>query len=295
MILVGCFSSESVTISAGMANENGINTMPSYFAKLPTFAASQICLLLLLSGVLPAQTDAYTAEQLQRHFQETAENYEISVGGQQLTLKKQPLMNWKNPVRTQSRGALYVWELKGRPQVLGSIFTFEYNDVVRCRHELISLADQPLTAKLDADVVWSPNRAGAEWTPCEGDLLPAQAAARRLFQMRSIARRFTGKLETPDGQTSTLTLIPQPLLRYQSADDGIMDGAVFSLAQGTDPEILLAIEARRTKQGCDGVFLRPDACQFLGLDVRARWFPGLVCAHAVGFAAHHCGPATLVQ
>jgi hypothetical protein len=179
-------------------------------------------------------------------------------------------MNWKNPVRTQSRGALYVWELNGRPQVLGSIFTFEYNGIVRCRHELISLADQPLTARLDADVVWSPNRAGAEWTPCEGDLLPAQAAARRLFQMRSIARRFTGKLETPDGQTSTLTLIPQPLLRYQSADDGIMDGAVFSLAQGTDPEILLAIEARRTKQGAMAFFYAPMRANFLGLTLERQ-------------------------
>ena len=174
-------------------------------------------------------------------------------------------MNWKNPVRTQSRGALYVWDLKGRPQVLGSIFTYEYNDIVRCRHELISLADQPLTAKLEADVVWSPNRAGVEWTQCESTLVPAQTASRRLFQMRSIARQFTGKMEMPDGQITTLTLIPQPLLRYESSDDGIMDGAVFSLAQGTDPEILLAIEAKQTKQGATAFFYAPMRANFLGL------------------------------
>lgn len=239
--------------------------MPSDLAKLPSFAASQICLLLLLSGILPAQTSAYTAEQLQRHFQESAENYEIFVGSQQLTLKKQPLMNWKNPVRTQSRGALYVWQTKGRAQVLGSIFTFEYNDIVRCRHELISLADQPLTAKLDGDVVWSPNRAGADWTQCDAELVPAQTASRRLVQMRSIARKFTGKLETSDGQTATLALIPQPLLRYEAAEDGVLDGTVFSLAQGTDPEILLVIEAKQGRDGARAFFYAPMRANYLGL------------------------------
>lgn len=241
--------------------------MASDLMTFMRYAALPILWLLLMPAPVTAQTSAYSAEQLQSFFQKTAEDYEISVGGRPLTLKKQPLMNWKNPIRTQSRGALYVWDLEGRPQVLGSIFTFEYNEVVRCRHELISLADQPLTAELNGEVVWSPTQGGTEWTPCKPELVPAQTTSRRLFQMRSIARQFIGKLRTSDGQTATLTLIPQPLLRYQSVKDGIIDGAVFSFAQGTDPEILLVLEAKRSKDGETAFFYAPVRANYLGLSL----------------------------
>ena len=40
-----------------------------------------------------------------------------------------------------------------------------------------------------------------------------------------------------------LVLIPQPVTRYQAPGEGIIDGAIFSLAVATDPEIFLLIEA----------------------------------------------------
>jgi hypothetical protein len=46
-----------------------------------------------------------------------------------------------------------------------------------------------------------------------------------------------------------LTLIPQPLVRYEAPADGVIDGAVFSLAVVTDPEILLIVEARKGDSG----------------------------------------------
>jgi hypothetical protein len=50
-----------------------------------------------------------------------------------------------------------------------------------------------------------------------------------------------------------MRLLPQPLYRYEIKDEGaqIIDGAVFSFvwSAGTDPEMLLVIEARRTEKG----------------------------------------------
>jgi hypothetical protein len=49
-----------------------------------------------------------------------------------------------------------------------------------------------------------------------------------------------------------LRLLPTPLHRYASEASGIIDGALFSMAHGTNPEILLQLEARfdanRSKQ-----------------------------------------------
>ena len=92
--------------------------------------------------------------------------------------------------------------------------------------------------------------------------------------MRSIARRFTGKI-TNGSDTTTLTLIPQPLLRYDAPDDGVIDGAVFSFAMGTDPEILLVIEAKQFKAGSPAFRYAPARANFqalnLALEGRQVW------------------------
>ena len=50
-----------------------------------------------------------------------------------------------------------------------------------------------------------------------------------------------------------LRLLPQPLYRYEltDKDSPVVDGAVFVYVwtMGTDPEVLLVIEARRTESG----------------------------------------------
>jgi hypothetical protein len=40
--------------------------------------------------------------------------------------------------------------------------------------------------------------------------------------------------------------LAKPLYRYEKTPSNLLDGALFSLVSGTDPEVLLLIEARRT-------------------------------------------------
>jgi hypothetical protein len=209
---------------------------------------AQLALCLLLSIIHPANNQlsaqaVYTPEQLQNHFERVATAYAMEIEGKPVTFRSKPLMNWFNSERQQDRGALYVWEQQGKPVVLGSIFTFEYDSQVLCRHEMISLADGPLTATLDSIVVWNPLQSGMDWRPIEQPATAATSANRRLIEMRSIARQFSGELKIPNAQPSKLTLLPQPLHRYQAPEQGVIDGAIFSFAVGTDPEILLVIEA----------------------------------------------------
>ena len=72
----------------------------------------------------------------------------------------------------------------------------------------------------------------------------------------SLAREFTGRSLSDAGQAWELRLLPQPLYRYESTDPDVLDGALFTLVSsaGTDPEIILMLEARKTPTGPQWVF-----------------------------------------
>jgi len=50
----------------------------------------------------------------------------------------------------------------------------------------------------------------------------------------------------------------QPLHRYADADRGLIDGAIFSYAAGTNPEAILLVECRKGEKGSawQGAFAR---------------------------------------
>jgi hypothetical protein len=43
-----------------------------------------------------------------------------------------------------------------------------------------------------------------------------------------------------------MRLMTKPIYRYEDAAAGLEDGAIFSLANGTNPDVLLLIESRKT-------------------------------------------------
>ena len=66
----------------------------------------------------------------------------------------------------------------------------------------------------------------------------------RLRQMKDISRRFAAhQFWDPDNSRFELRLLVQPVHRYQDEAAKLTDGAMFVLAHGTNPEVLLQIEA----------------------------------------------------
>lgn len=195
-----------------------------------------------------ADKETYTPEKLQKFFRTEAGSYEIEVVGTKakLQLREEPLLNWHNPERLLEQGSFFVWMDGLRPAVVGSIFTYQYNGQVYRRHEIASLISESLLARLEGQEVWKPKPAELIGTIVAEDLEPAETLPRRLTQMRTIARDVSGLHIPPDKGSKALELKPQPLVRYQDADRGIIDGALFALSVGTDPEILVMIEARNT-------------------------------------------------
>jgi len=100
-------------------------------------------------------------------------------------------------------------------------------------------------------VVWSPNMAGVEFKDVPGAPPPAETPTARLRQMKALAERFKGTMtgwKGDDSDREELRLLPRPLYRYELKDAkepiaNLLDGALFAYVIGTDPEIVLALEA----------------------------------------------------
>ncbi len=192
-------------------------------------------------------TSSYTPEMLQKFFRTEVASYEMKVvnSSRKLTLREEPLLNWQNPERLLEQGSFFVWMDGKRPAVVGSVFTYQYNNRPNLKHEVTSLSPDALVATLAGDVVWRPEAADLAGTVIAENTPPAATEPMRLTQMRAIARDITGKHLPPDLPAKELRLMPTPLIRYQDLEKGIVDGTLFALAVGTDPEVLVTIEARK--------------------------------------------------
>jgi hypothetical protein len=207
-----------------------------------------LSLLLLLPG---ADADDSLAKKMLPIYVKEAEAYSIAVEsapGQPLEIKKEPVFEWLNPVRNGvQHGVLFLWLRDGRPAALGCVFSHPYEKLPgrKIMHELHALDPEKLLVKRDAYNKWEP-QAGLARAELPGAAAPAAARGARLVQMRRLAQEFTGHEIDREGKQWDLRLLPTPLYRYPEARTGVVDGALFALmaGAGTDPEVLLLIEAR---------------------------------------------------
>jgi hypothetical protein len=164
-----------------------------------------------------------------------------------LELRKEPVFEWLNPARTAQQGAVFLWLRDGRPAALACIFSHPHEKLPgrQIVHELHALDPEKLVVKRDEYNQWKPE-AGLARAELPDAGAPAAAAGARLVQMRRLAQEFTGHSVDRDGKRWELRLLPTPLYRYPPARAGVVDGALFALmsSAGTDPEVLLVIEAR---------------------------------------------------
>jgi hypothetical protein len=164
-------------------------------------------------------------------------------------LRPQPVMRWRNVARGQDGEAMMViWAHNGRPEALASIFPWEG---YLC-HEFGSLSRRTkLVARDKNGVVWSPNVAGVEFKNVPDAPPPADTPVARLRQMKAMAERFKATMTGWKGDNSDreeLRLLPRPLYRYElkeakEASPHLLDGALFAFVMGTDPEVVMVLEA----------------------------------------------------
>jgi hypothetical protein len=167
----------------------------------------------------------------------------------ELELKREPVFEWSNPIRSGlQQGVVFLWLRDGRPAALGCIFSQPEEKLPgrRVIHEFHALdTDKLLVTRPSRYNEWKP-QAGLARAELPDAGTPAATAGARLVQMRRLAQEFTGHETDDEGKRWDLRLLPAPLFRYPPAGTGVVDGALFTLVSnaGTDPEVLLLIEAR---------------------------------------------------
>ncbi len=230
-------------------------------------ARNHACLLALaaLSSALsftaqaqdePRQEDASKNAEFQRwlnYYQDVADAYDFYLASDpknRLEVTPKPIMSYSHPVAMRgTHGAFFVWTRRGRPEVIGSIWSDELQggEMRTVMHEFHSLSLEPLLPVRIGDYTWAP-QSGIDLTPIPDAPAPKASAALRLAQMRSLAEDFTG-FSTPHGEEIRLRTLRQPLYRYESKLPEVLDGAVFGMFKDWDPEMMLLIEARQTDKG----------------------------------------------
>jgi hypothetical protein len=207
-----------------------------------------LSLILVLAADEPVEA---LAKQMLPIYVKEASEYSIAVESapkKELELKKEPVFEWSNPVRSGlQQGVVFLWLRDGRPAALGCVFSQPATKFPgrRVFHEFHALdADKLLVNRPNALNDWKP-QAGLARVELPDAGAPAATAGARLVQIRRLAQEFAGYEVDNEGKRWNLRLLPAPLYRYPAANTGVVDGALFTLVSnaGTDPEVLLLTEA----------------------------------------------------
>lgn len=207
--------------------------------------------------------------------------------------KAEPLQRWNDPTREFSDGSLWLWTSRGRPvaaiavelyptRTKGQAWSFE---LVSLSTGLVELDggtgfdvsnDDFNRLQDDMTLNWTPKTAGIEIKELPGAPVPGKTESARLRQMRVLAERFSAdEFYEPTKQKYMLRLLPHPAHRYADAASDILDGAVFLIAHGTNPEVFLSLEARgkspETARWCYALARLSMAALTVRLDKNVVW------------------------
>ncbi len=163
-------------------------------------------------------------------------------GSEKLTRVDEPIQRWSNPIVRIEDATVFLWTLDGRPAVVSQVADVTDEGVWQ---EFQSLTAQPLLATRDGQSYWAPTAAGIKWQRAPTTESPASTPELRRIQMRKIAEKFRVADLFEFKEPNQLRLLATPLYRYSAPKVGVRDGALFSYALGTDPEVLLLIEAQQ--------------------------------------------------
>ena len=180
-------------------------------------------------------------------------------------LVAEPVLRYGDSTRKNDEGSLWIWQTGGRPIAIAGIEFYPSRPKgPSWLYEIASLSSERISVQRGDDLAWTAKEPGAKWQPIADADPPADKPVRRLAQMKELSRRFTVHERTPTEGRIELRALTSPLYRYGDAASDVLDGAIFSFANGTNPEVLLMLEAHKTK---DAAAWRYALAQMTGAEV----------------------------
>jgi hypothetical protein len=179
-----------------------------------------------------------------------------------------PVLRCNDPTRDEMDGALWLW-LEGKRPVAGLCVLLYASG--KWNYEHIALTDDAVAVTGRPGWSWQPKAAARTWSQLDGPV--PETARLRQTALRSLARRLEAS-EVRRGEAFALRLLERPIYTYADPQQGIVDGALFALSYGTNPEVLVQIEARADggKRAWHVAFARMSAAEItVKLEGKELW------------------------
>ena len=98
----------------------------------------------------------------------------------------------------------------------------------------------------DGSILWEPREEGLSFLDIPHVPSPGETKAIRLRQMKALAGQFEAKEFYPPTTRTTyaMRLLPRQIDRYAEPSSQVIDGTIFLFVHGTNPELMLLIEAQ---------------------------------------------------
>jgi hypothetical protein len=154
-----------------------------------------------------------------------------------------PLLTFGDAARNNEAGTLWAWGKSGRPVAFLELYR-NVGDGQPWAHALTLTSPDLLLLNAPSGQRWTPKKSHFALQDVPDSPEVGGHPAIRLRQMKEISRRFEAhEFWDPNNSRFELRLLVQPVHRYQDEPAKLIDGAVFVLAHGTNPEVLVQIEA----------------------------------------------------
>ena len=164
-------------------------------------------------------------------------------------LGEKPLLKYNDSTRQLKESTLWLWTEQDVP--CGLMAIEYYPDLPKGApwlYEFVSLSDSKVTVTRGSDWNWNAKQAGLQRRPIPKAPAPAARPAQRLTQAKQLFLRFSAHESSPVDGRIELRPFANPLHRYSDEAAGLIDGTIFAFVNGTNPEVLLVLEAVRGGQ-----------------------------------------------
>jgi hypothetical protein len=239
-----------------------------------------ILFLALLQGlrimVLADDVSELSAEQRAAHLQRmrniatSIKIFELADGVRKpAELVDEPVLRYTDNTRKLYDSTIWVWGSSGRPSAIMAVEYYpERRREQKWLFEIASLSIGRIAAERGQEVRWTARQPGLHLEQLADGPAPAEKPALRLAQMKKLQQRFTAYEREGLGARIELRPLARPLHRYQDDAAGVLDGAVFAFANGTNPEVLCIIEAHPADEA--GTHWQFALVQMTGAEVYAQ-------------------------
>lgn len=162
-----------------------------------------------------------------------------------------PLIRYSDEEHRIPDATLWAWTHNNRPVAFQKVEGNNWGGGRQWTICFASLSEKLITVQWSKKRTHAMTKPGLRFQPITDAEAPATNPRLRSNQIRMLKVRFTAKLGNSDGSSRAVSrTLPKPLLEYADPETKLPIGAVFGMtASGTNPNVLLVIEARPGPDG----------------------------------------------